>query len=88
MDIAIQLPEDVVRQLEAEWGDVSQHALEALALDAYRSGIITEAEVGRILKLSSRFEIDAFLKKSHAYLDYTESDLERDIAAIQKVLTQ
>ena len=88
MDVAIQLPEDVVHKLEAEWGDVSQHALESLALEAYRSGVITEAEVGRMLNLSSRLEIDAFLKKTQAYLDYTEADLERDIAAIQQVLSQ
>jgi hypothetical protein len=88
MDVAIQVPEDVARQLEAKWGDVSQRALESLTLEAYREGVITEAEVGRMLNLSSRLEVEAFLKHSHTYLDYTEADLEQDIANIRQVLPQ
>jgi Uncharacterised protein family (UPF0175) len=86
MDVAIQVPEDVARHLEARWGDVPRRALESLTLEAYRSGVITEAEVGRMLNLSSRLEIDAFLKRGGAYLDYTEADLERDIAAVRQVI--
>ena len=86
MDVAIQVPEDVARQLEAKWGDVSQRALESLTLEAYRAGVITEAEVGLMLNLSSRLEVEAFLKHAQAYLDYTEADLERDIAVIRQVM--
>lgn len=85
MDVAIQVPEDLARQLEARWGDVPRRALESLALEAYRSGVITEAEVQRMLKLPSRLEVEAFLKRAQAYLDYTEADLEQDIAAIRQV---
>jgi hypothetical protein len=88
MNVAIQVPEDVARQLEAKWGDVSQRALESLTLEAYREGVITEAEVGRMLNLSSRLEVEAFLKNAHAHLDYTEADLERDMANIRQVLPQ
>jgi hypothetical protein len=48
----------------------------------------SEAEVQRMLHLPSRWEIDAFLKRSKAYLDYTEADLEQDILAIRQVLPQ
>lgn len=85
MDVAIQVPEDVARQLEAKRGDVPRRALESLALEAYKSGVITAAEVGRMLKLSSRWETEAFLKRAQADLDYTEADLEQDIAAIRQV---
>ena len=85
MDVAIHLPDDVARQLEAKWGNVPQRALEALALEAYRSGALTEAQVQHMLKLSSRWEVETFLKQAQAYLDYTEADLERDVAAIRKV---
>lgn len=85
MNIAIEVPEDVARQLELRGGDLSRRALEALALDAYRSGEITAAEVQRMLHMSSRWEVEAFLKRAHAYLDYTEADLERDIEAIRRV---
>jgi esterase/lipase superfamily enzyme len=85
MKIAIELPEDVAQRLEANGSDLTRRALEALAVDAYRTGEITEAEVQRLLGLSSRWEVDAFLKQAQAYLDYTEADLERDILAIRKV---
>lgn len=73
MKVAIALPKDLGHQLEVKWGNVPQRALEALALEAYRSGVFTEAELQRMLNLSSRWEVDAFLKRSQAYLDYTEA---------------
>jgi predicted HTH domain antitoxin len=88
MNITIEVPEDVARQLEAIWGDLPQRALESLAVEAYRSGVITKVEVQRMLRLASRWEVDAFLKRAKAYLDYTEADLEQDIRAIRKVLPQ
>jgi predicted HTH domain antitoxin len=87
MEIEIELPEDVARQLEAEWGAgrLPRRALEALAVEAYRSGALTSAEVQRVLGLPSRWETEAFLKRAHAYLDYDESDLDEDASAIRQV---
>jgi len=85
MNIAIEVPEDVAQQLQLQWGDLSQKTLEVMALEAYKSGIITEAEVQRMLKLSSRWEVEEFLKESQAYLDYTKADLEQDVQAIREV---
>jgi hypothetical protein len=86
MNISIEVPEDIARQLEAIWGDLPQRVLEALAIEAYRSGVITEAEVQRMLRLASRWEVDVFLKRAKAYLDCTKADLERDILSIRNVL--
>jgi predicted HTH domain antitoxin len=90
MEIEIELPEDVGRQLEAQWGaeGLPRKALESLAAEAYRSGVITTAEVQRVLGLSSRWETEDFLKRAQAYLDYTESDLEHDASAIRQVSPQ
>ena len=87
MTIEIDLPEDVVRQLEASWGadGLSRKALEALASEAYRSGAITSAEVQRVLGLASRWEAESFLKRAHAHLDYDASDVEQDASAIRQV---
>ncbi len=82
-DVAIALPEEVAHQIESRWGSLPQRALESLAIEAYRSGIITTAEVQRMLGMNSRWEVDDFLKRAHAYVDYTEADLDRDIAAIR-----
>jgi hypothetical protein len=51
--------------------------IEALALEGYRSGELTHAEVGRLLGIDYRFDVDAFLKAHGASMDYTLEDLER-----------
>jgi hypothetical protein len=87
MAIEIELPEDVARQLEAQWGaeGLTRKALEALAAEAYRAGALTAAEVRRVLGLSSRWEAEEFLKRARAHLDYDDSDLEHDADAIRRV---
>ena len=86
MNVAIEVPEDIGHQLLTRRGDISQWALEALPLEAYRSEVITEVQVQRMLNLPSRWEVDTFLKRAKAYLDYTEADLEQDILAIRNVV--
>jgi hypothetical protein len=78
--VAMELPDDVARRLEVGGRDLSRRALEGLALDAYRSGEITAAQVQQMLRLSSRWEVEAFPKERQAYLPYTEADLEATCA--------
>ena len=75
--IAVDLPEDIAKQLESAWRDVSRGALEAIALEGYRDGTLSREQVGRILALSF-WETEAFLKERQAYLAYDEGDLEQD----------
>jgi len=84
-NISIQIPDDIASRLQAGGEDLALRTLEALALEAYRAGDITEAAVQRMLRLSSRWEVVAFLKRACAYLDFTEADLESDVAAIRQV---
>ena len=85
MDISISVPNSVAEQLAAEWQDISQHALEALAGEAYRTGILTASEVQNMLNLPSRWAVDEFFKQHHIYENYTESDLKQDINAIRQL---
>jgi hypothetical protein len=78
MEIAITLPDDLGAQLAEQWADLPRHALEALAAEAYRQGLLSSAEVQRILGFSSRFEVARFLKRSGVPVDYAEADLEVD----------
>ena len=82
MDISIVLPDDIARRLAAEGGDVPRLALEAFAVEGYRRGVLTHAEVGRLLSLPSRWDVDAFLKQAPAYPDYTAADVEQDVLAL------
>ena len=83
MNVAIEIPEDVGRALAAQEGGLSRAVLEAVAVEAYRSGTITTAQVQRMLGLASRWDTESFLRRAEAYHDYTMEDLERDITAIR-----
>ncbi len=78
MNITLQLPEDIARQLTSGWRDLSRAALESLALEAYRARKLTSEQVRRLLGFSNRYELDGFLKQHEVWLDYSVSDLERD----------
>ncbi|MBI2680215.1 MAG: UPF0175 family protein [Candidatus Solibacter usitatus] len=83
MNVAIEIPDEVARQLQARSGEVSRAVLEAVAVEAYRSGTITPLQVQQMLGLSSRWEVESFLRQAGAYHEYTMADLEQDIAAIR-----
>jgi predicted HTH domain antitoxin len=75
MKITVELPDDVARR-----PDPGREALEALAIEGYRSGALTHYEASQLLQFT-RFEFDAFLKAhniyDHAYdLQAFEEDLE------------
>lgn len=84
MNVAIEIPDEVARQLAASSGEVSRAVLEAVAVEAYRSGAITPAQVQQMLGLHSRWETDALLRRAEAYHDSTMDDLSRDITAIRE----
>ena len=88
MDVSITVPDDVVQRLKTRWHDLSRSTREALAVEAYKSGVITENEVQRMLNLDSRWEVDEFLKRACVYIDYTEIDLQHDIDSIRKFVSQ
>jgi predicted HTH domain antitoxin len=81
MDVTIRLPEDISASLAGQWGDVSRHALEAIAVEGYRTGALTETQVKRLLGLETRFEVHRLLKEHKVPLHYTGADLEEDLAA-------
>ena len=88
MDICISVPDEVFQLMQARWNDLSRGALEALAIEAYRTDVLTEAEVQRMLGLASRWETDKFLKEAQAFITYTDADLDEDISAIRNLRTQ
>ena len=60
MNISITVPDDLAHQMGDRWEDLPRQALEALAAATYRSGILTAAQVRRLLGHESRFETQAF----------------------------
>jgi predicted HTH domain antitoxin len=88
MNVAVEIPDEVARQLQARSGELSRAVLEAVAVQAYRDGMITPAQVQQMLGLGSRWETEALLRRAEAYHHYTMDDLEHDLAAIRAATRQ
>ncbi len=85
VNVSIELPEDVSKAMQKKWGDLARRTLEALAIDGYRSGALTESQVRRMLRFQTRMQVHEFLKDSGVYFDYTEGDLHDDIVTHRKL---
>jgi hypothetical protein len=82
MDLMLHIPDDFAEQLSAG-GDIEREALEALALESYRAGRLTKAELRRLLGFGSQPALDAFLVSHDVFGTYTERDLARDRQDLQ-----
>jgi predicted HTH domain antitoxin len=60
---------------------VPRRSLEAIAVEAYRSGALAESQVRRLLGLETRFQLHALLKEHNVPLQYTTADLDDDLQA-------
>ncbi|HME23504.1 MAG TPA: UPF0175 family protein [Acetobacteraceae bacterium] len=78
MNVTLQIPDDLVVRLGANLADISRRSLEALAIEEYKSGRLTLAELRRLLGFEARAELDGFLKARPIYEDYTVDDLVRE----------
>ncbi len=81
MEVTISLPDDILAALRGQWGNVPRRSLEAVAVEAYRSGALNESQVRRVLKFDTRFQVHALLKEHQVPLRYTAEDLEGDLSA-------
>jgi predicted HTH domain antitoxin len=80
MQITVELPEDI-----AQRPCPGREALEALAIEGYRSQALTHFQASQLLGLS-RFEFDGFLKSRNIYDHaYDVEDLEQDLATLRQL---
>jgi len=87
MEVTINLPEDVANVFLANGEDIEREVLEAMALEGYRTGKLSHAQVGRMLNLN-RFEVDEFFKNHQVALNYTIEDLEADRRTLSKLFSK
>ena len=52
--------------------------LQVIALEAYREGKVSTAQLRRLLGYNTRAQVHAFLREHHVYLRYGLADLEHD----------
>lgn len=88
MEITFNIPDEFARQVVSEGEDPARVALEALALEGYRAGRLSESAVREMLGFETRMEVHGFLKRHGVYLQYGVADLEQDIETAEKLRGQ
>ena len=78
MQVNLDLPEDLARRLAADENGLYRAALEGLALEGVRSGKLSIAQARRMLGITSRYEMDGFLKAHGVLLPLTIDDVRQD----------
>jgi hypothetical protein len=81
MKVIVTVPDSLAAALKLADGDPASAALEAMALEAYRERRITAYQLRTLLGISSRFELDGFLK-DHRVETYTAEDFEHDLECL------
>jgi hypothetical protein len=80
MQITVQIPDDLANQ-----PNPARAALEAFAIEGYRSGALSAYQIRLLLGFETREELDGFLK-DHEVWEHSCSveDLEKDAAAFDR----
>ncbi len=82
--MTVDIPDQYVRHLAPEGSDLSRILLEEAVAGAYRERRLTMEQVRRLLGYGTRMQVDVFLQQHEIY-DYTNEDLERDMATLQRL---
>jgi hypothetical protein len=80
----LEIPDDLAGRLSASGTDLSRRALEAFALEEFKSERISQAELRRLLGLS-RYALDGFLKAHDIWIDYSLDDFDREMESLKRL---
>lgn len=84
MEITLHLPNELARRLSTT-GDIERHILETLALEEFRQGRLTRAELRELLGFATRAKLDEFLVAHRVVGTYSPDDLERDRRDLERL---
>lgn len=85
MTLTLQLPDRVAATLTGAWDDLPRATLESLAVEGYRSGKLSCAEVGHLLGHTSRWESEEFLASRGVWPGVTAGELQSDLATLDRL---
>jgi hypothetical protein len=86
MQITMELPDAIARQLGNTPSAVSRHVLENAAIEGYRCGRLSHLQVGAMLGLDY-WETETFLGEHQVPLNYSPEELADDGVALEKILS-
>lgn len=85
MNLTVEIPDDLASRMQTGGSDLSRRALEALALEEYKAGRISKAQLRRLLGIETRYELDGFLKTHEAWGKATIDDVHRDLEDLRSL---
>jgi Uncharacterised protein family (UPF0175) len=86
MNLTVEIPDEIAVRLAADGVDLPRRALEALALEEYKRGHLTETELQKLLGFSTRYRLDGFLKANGVLIDdFTIEELHREVDTLQRL---
>jgi hypothetical protein len=88
MRVSFDIPDAMAVQISDAGMDPARAALEARAVEGYRSRALSEAEVRRLLSFETRMEVHALLAAHDLPLHYTEGYVRHDIEASDELAAQ
>ena len=85
MNVTVHIPDELAARLAAEGGNLERRALEGFALAEYQAGRLTVSELCQLLGISTRYELDGFLKAHGVFEEYTLQDLEQERQTLERL---
>ncbi|HEV2330050.1 MAG TPA: UPF0175 family protein [Verrucomicrobiae bacterium] len=87
MQVTVEMPYQVARQLEGTPDAVGRRVLEDAAVEGYRAGRLSQRQVGAMLGLDY-WQTENFLTERRVPLNYSSADLATDNATLEKILSR
>jgi len=84
MNITVPIPDALAAQLGNE-ADLPRLVLEALVLEEYRAGRLSNPALRELLDLATRHEMDGFLKAHGVYQDFTLEEVETQVRVMERL---
>jgi hypothetical protein len=84
MEITLRIPDEFAR-LFGTTCEIERRVLEALALEEFKLGHLSRAELRRLLGFGTRAKLDEFLTAHEVFGTYTLDDLERERRDLQRL---
>jgi hypothetical protein len=89
MTVTLNIPDELDASLRSACGtDVPRAVLEAFAVESYRMGTLSAAEVRVLLRHDSRWETEAFLSAHDAWPGTTAQQVAEDCRNLNALLSR
>jgi len=86
MQVTLEIPDEMAEWLASKGQEPARAALEALAIEGYRSGSLSPLQTRLLLGFETRYEFDGFLKQHRVWEHaYDLEDLEQDRKTMQQL---